>query len=64
MDVGAVKTLLGLELFAFISLFPASSVFFVHPFPDRLPDAYKTVQDSNRLTLDGGRKEHRNSSLS
>lgn len=40
MDVGAVKTLLGLELFAFISLFPASSVF-VHPFPDRLPDGYK-----------------------
>lgn len=30
MDVGAVKTLLGLELFAFISLFPASPVF-VHP---------------------------------
>lgn len=41
MDVGAVKTLLGLELFAFISLFPAGSVFFVHPFPDRLHDAYK-----------------------
>lgn len=53
--MGAVKTLLGLELFAFISLFSASSVF-VHPFPDRLPDGYKNGAGFQRAQI-GWRKE-------
>ena len=59
---GDENSLLGLELCAFISLFPALSSSFILFLTGCLM-VTRTVQDCNGLRLDGGGKDHGNGSL-